>query len=237
MSLSTLEGADVGLPARRLVALTAGISEPSSTRMLADRLAQRSVQQLRELGSVAEVGTVELAPLALDIARATVANLRSEDLNAAFEEVATADGIIACTPVYKAGISGLFKSFVDLLDNDLLIAKPVLLAATAGTARHSLVIDEQIRPLFAYMRALVLPTSVFAASEDWASPELNERISRSSSELATVVHAGLEHAIVERGWSSYQHEFGSNATRAEKDSTEMDFDSPLMRLATGGTAG
>ena len=30
-------------------------------------------------------------------------------------------------------MSGLFKSFVDVLDNDLLVAKPVLLAATGGT--------------------------------------------------------------------------------------------------------
>jgi len=223
-------------PPRRLVVLTAGISQPSSTRLLADRIAQRSLEHLRDMGSVAEAGSLELAPLALDIARATVASLRSDDLNAAFMQVATADAIIACTPIYKAGISGLFKSFVDLLDNDLLIAKPVLLAATAGTSRHSLVIDEQMRPLFAYMRTLALPSSVFAASEDWASPELGDRISRSSIELAVVVHAGLEHAIVERGWSGYRHEFGSNATRAEQDSAGVDFDSPLMHLATGGKA-
>ena len=56
-----------------------------------------------------------------------------------------------------------------MLDDDLLIAKPVLLAATAGSSRHALVIDEQMRPLFAYMRALTLPTSVFAGPEDWGA--------------------------------------------------------------------
>src|SRR5579871_5926028 len=160
---------------RRLVAISAGTSEPSTTRMLTDRIAQRSVELLHELEPARPAPAarvVELAPLAVDIARATVSGLPSVDLQAAIEQVAGADALIVATPVYKAGISGLFKSFVDLLDNDLLIAKPVLIAATAGSSRHALVADEQLRPLFAYMRALTLPTSVFAAHEDWSASEL-----------------------------------------------------------------
>jgi FMN reductase len=64
------------------------------------------------------------------------------ELQAAIEQIATADAVIAAAPVYKAGISGLFKSFVDVLDNDLLVAKPVLLAATTGSSRHAHVVDE-----------------------------------------------------------------------------------------------
>jgi NAD(P)H-dependent FMN reductase len=61
-------------------------------------------------------------PLAVDTARATVAGFSSEQLQAAIDRLAAADAIIAATPVYKAGMSGLFKSFVDVLDNDLLVA-------------------------------------------------------------------------------------------------------------------
>jgi FMN reductase len=117
-----------------------------------------------------------------------------------------------------------------------LIAKPVLLAATAGSSRHALVIDEQMRPLFGYMRALTLPTSVFAATEDWGAPELGGRISRAAAELAVAVHAGIEHGIAERAWSGYQHEFAGSATRAEHAAADIDFESPLMRLAAGGRA-
>jgi FMN reductase len=121
-----------------------------------------------------------------------------------------------------------------LLDNDRLIAKPVLLAATAGSNRHALVIDEQMRPLFGYMRALTLPTSVFAAPEDWGSSELGERIARAATELAVSVHAGIEHGIAERAWSGYQHQFAGNATCAERTASDIDFESPLMRVAAGG---
>src|SRR5439155_11232509 len=150
--------------------------------------------------------------------------------------VAAADALVASTPIYKAAISVLFMSFVDVLDNDLLVAKPVLLAATAGTSRHALVIDEQLRPLFGYMRALVLPTSVFAGPEDWASSELGERIDRAATELAVIVQADVERQITDRAWSAYQHQFAGNASRAARTSEDIDFDSPLMRLAAGGTA-
>ncbi len=112
----------------------------------------------------------------------------------------------------------------------------MLLAATGGTPRHALVIDDQMRPLFAYLRALVLPTSVYAAPEDWGSPELGARIERAATELAVIVRAGIEQQVADRAWSGYQHEFAGNASRAEQTADDVDFDSPLMRLAAGGRA-
>jgi FMN reductase len=219
---------------RNLVIVSAGTSQPSTTRMLADQIAAESVRRLRELGDDATVGAVEVAALAVDVARASVTGVPSAELQAAIEQIAAADAVIAAAPVYKAGITGLFKSFVDVLDDDLLIAKPVLLAATAGSSRHALVVDDQMRSLFAYMRALTLPTSVFAAPEDWGAAELGERVRRAATELAVVVHGRIEQGIADRAWSGYRHEFAGNATRAEQTAAEADFDSPLMRLAAGG---
>jgi FMN reductase len=219
---------------QHLVIVSAGTSQPSTTRMLADRIAAGSVEQLHELEVDATVAAVEVAPLAVDVARASVTGVPSTELQAAIEQIASADAVIAATPVYKAGISGLFKSFVDVLDDDLLIAKPVVLAATAGSSRHALVVDEQMRSLFAYLRALTLPTSVFAAPEDWNAPELGERVRRASTELAVVVHGQIEQRIADRVWSGYRHEFAGNATRAEQTAADADFDTPLMRLAAGG---
>jgi FMN reductase len=219
----------------RLVLISAGTGNPSSTRLLGDRIAQKTLNLLGDAEAPPTVSVVELGPLAVDIARATVSGVASADLQAAIERLAAADGVIAATPVYKAGISGLFKSFVDLLDNDLLVAKPIALAATAGSARHALVVDEQMGPLFAYMRALALPTSVFATPEDWGASELGERIERVATELSVLLRAGVGGEIAERNWTAHQHEFAGNATRADRSGDDVDFDSPLMRLATGGS--
>jgi FMN reductase len=218
-----------------LAVVSAGVSDPSSTRLLADRIAQRSVDQLREAGRPATVTVIELAPIAVDIARSLVSGLPNDAVQDAIDRLARADAIIASTPVYKAGVSGLFKSFVDLIDNDLLIAKPVILAATGGTARHAMVVDEQLRPLFAFLRAIPTPTSLYAAPEDWGSPDLGVRIQRAATELTLLLSSGVTHSIATDNWSGYQHQFGGNATRAERHVADVDFDSDLMRLAAGGT--
>jgi FMN reductase len=150
--------------------------------------------------------------------------------------VTTADGIIVSTPIFKASISGLLKTFLDVLDDDAVIAKPVILAATAGSSRHALAVDSQIRPLLAYMRALVMPTAVFAAPEDWKSQELVERTRRAAAELAVVVHARVESQITDATGTRYRHEFGGNSARGDGDAGDVDFDSALMRLAAGGSA-
>lgn len=219
---------------KRLVVVSAGTGNPSSTRQLADRIAQTALDVLAGAGTPGTASVIELGPLAVETARATVAGFPGEPVQAAIDRLASADGIIAATPVYKAGVSGLFKTFVDVLDEDLIVAKPVLLAATGGSSRHALVIDGQMRPLFAYMRALTLPTSVYAAPEDWGSSELGRRIERAATELAVIVRAGVERQVADGAWSGYQHRFAGNATRAERTAADVDFDSPLMRLAAGG---
>jgi FMN reductase len=147
-------------------------------------------------------------------------------------ELGEADGIVVSTPVYKAGASGLLTSFFQVLDNDLLIAKPVIPAATAGTARHALVVDEQLRSLFAYLRALTVPTSVFAAPEDWNDPALGKRLDRAAFELLLLMESGFAKAVRNETWRSYQHEFGS----AGDTEVSIDLNSDLMRLAAGGSA-
>lgn len=220
--------------AARLVVVNAGVSDPSTTRMLADRAAQKVLDLLREAGVAATVSVIDLAPLAADIARALVAGFPGTAVQEAIDQVAAADALIAATPVYKAGLSGLFKSFVDLLDDDLLIATPVILAATAGTARHAMVVDDHLRPLFAFLRAIPVPTSLFAAPDDWSSPALTGRIERAAHELAHLVRAGVRRSIQGAAWRGYQHRFDGNATRAEHTAADVDFDTDLMRLAAGG---
>lgn len=223
-------------PAKRLVLLSAGTGNPSSTRQLADRIAQKALDLLREAGTPATASVVELGPLAADTARAAVAGFPGAEVQQAIDRLAAADAVVVATPVYKAGISGLLKTFVDVLDDDLLVAKPALLAATGGTPRHALVIDDQLRPLLAFMRAFALPTSVYAAPGDWGSAALGTRIERAATELAVLVRAGVEQQVAEQAWSSYQHQFAGNASRSDRTGADVDFDSPLMRLAAGGRA-
>jgi FMN reductase len=219
----------------QLTVVSAGTSDPSSTRLLADRIAERTVDLAGRRGQAVTTTVIELRELAADISTATVSQLITPRLRQAIDALAAADGLVVSTPVYKAGASGLFKSFFDLLDNDLLIGKPVILAATAGTARHALVADDQLRPLFAYLRALPVPTSLFAAPEDWADPALNHRAERAARELILLMESGFARAVRDEAWDSYQHEFASSAeARRGDDEPAINLNTDLMRLAAGG---
>jgi FMN reductase len=217
----------------RLVVVSAGTSDPSSTRLLADRAAERAVAIATQHGNAVTVGVIELREIAADISTALTTQLITPKLQQAITVLGEADGVIAAAPVYKAGPSGLFTSFFHVLDNDLLIAKPVVLAATAGTARHALVADDQMRPMFAYLRTMTAPTSLFAAPEDWSDPALASRIDRAALELVLLMESGFARAIKDQSWQSYQHEYGS----AGGTELAIDLDTDLMRLATGGSAG
>jgi FMN reductase len=199
---------------RTLAVVSAGLSVPSSTRLLADRLAGATVRALTEepppggVGSSdmrgalrergprdsidATVEVVELREHARDLADNLVTGFPNASLRTALDTVVGADGLIVVTPIFSASYSGLFKMFFDVVDKDALSGKPVLLGATAGTARHSLALDHALRPLFAYLRTVVVPTAVFAAAEDWGAGDatnrdLARRIERAAGELADLV--------------------------------------------------
>ncbi|MGZ4480549.1 MAG: FMN reductase [Nocardioidaceae bacterium] len=178
---------------RHVVVVTAGLSEPSSTRLLADRLAAATDRALRLYDEQVEVEVVELRDLAHALTDHLLTGFPSGALADALASVQKADGVIAVTPVFSASYSGLFKTFFDVVEDGALAGKPVLVAATAGTARHSLVLEFAMRPLFAYLQATVVPTGVFAATEDFGGAggglvdALGERVDRAARELAALI--------------------------------------------------
>lgn len=213
-----------------LAVVSAGTSDPSSTRLLADRSADRVRAIARARGREVTTTGIDLRELATEITSALTSRLVGPRLASGVAALGSADGVIASTPIYQAGASGLFTSFFQVLDDDLLIAKPVILAATAGTARHALVVDEQLRGLFAYLRALPVPTSLFAASEDWNDTALGARIDRAALELVLLMESEFARHVKDASWHRYQHEFGS----AGGTEYGIDLDSDLMKLAADG---
>ncbi|WP_313480730.1 FMN reductase [Microbacterium sp.] len=177
---------------RRIAVVSAGLSNPSSTRMLADRLAAETARALRERDIDVKVDVIQLRDLAHDITNNLLTGFAPPALETAINTVVSADALIAVTPIFSTSYSGLFKSFIDVLDPDALTGMPVLIGASAGTARHSLAIDYAIRPLFAYLHAEAVSTGVFAASSDWGGAgdevaPLAKRVEKGARELAEAI--------------------------------------------------
>ncbi len=176
-----------------LAVITAGLTQPSSTRLLADRLTEAVVRALRDTrGSTDDVvvEVVEVRDVAHDLTNHVLTGFASPELQVRLDAISEADAVIVVTPIYAASFSGLFKMLIDVLPADALRDTPVLLGATGGTSRHSLAIDHALRPLFAHLGALVAPVAVFAASDDWGSQDaglLGERITRAGRSFAGLI--------------------------------------------------
>lgn len=222
---------------QEIVVITAGISEGSQTTSLASQAVKHLQELLEQQGIRAHFSTVQIKDLAGDIAQAAVTGRTSDRLQSRLDQIRGAAGVIAATPVYKASFAGLFKSFLDLLDDDALVATPLLLLGTGGTPRHSLVLDHDLRALFSYFRPLTVPTAVYAATEDWAQPKaLADRLRRAGREFSVLLRADLKSQIFRRGEDQgYRITYvGGPVDEDLSLEDELDFDSELMRLAAGG---
>ncbi|WP_433164496.1 FMN reductase [Kribbella sp. CA-247076] len=175
---------------RSIAVVTAGLTTPSSSRLLADQLAAAVRDELSGRGITARIEIIEVRDHAHDLTNNLLTGFPSAELRTVLETVERADALIAVTPTFSASYSGLFKMFFDVLDDKALAGKPVLLGATGGTERHSLVLDFALRPLFAYLKALPVATGVYAASTDWGTgaAKLRTRITQAATELVASLH-------------------------------------------------
>jgi FMN reductase len=203
------------MTSRKLAVVSAGLSQPSSTRLLADQLAAATRAELErhdvalerrpagpaQVPAHVDVQVIELRDHAHDLMNHMLTGFPSTRLKEAIDAVAGAGGLIAVTPIFNASYSGLFKSFFDVIDGTALADKPVLAAATGGTARHSLALEHALRPMFTYLHAVVVPTAVYAATEDWAGgagdTALRGRVRRAARELADQMVRRDEREVVD----------------------------------------
>jgi FMN reductase len=179
------------MTSRTLTTISAGLGKPSASRLLADRLTAAAVRALEAQGVTPDTRVIELRDHAHDLVNAMLTGVPTGGLPGVIDATVHADGLIVVTPIFNASYSGLFKTFFDVLEPGSLTGKPVLIAATGDTPRHSLVIDHAMRPLFSYLRSVVIPTGVYAASQDWGEDRggdaLTERIERAAGELAELL--------------------------------------------------
>ena len=168
-------------------------SDKSRTKVLALALAEAVADALPSHLPI-QLQVLEIARLAPYILAGGGSRELPPEGAAAVRAIETADLLIAATPVYKGSYTGLFKHLFDLVGPDALVGRPVLLAANGGSDRHALVVDHQLRPLFAFFRALTVPSAVYAAEADFdgyalQSQALRARINEAAGQAATLLAA------------------------------------------------
>ncbi|HMR50236.1 MAG TPA: NAD(P)H-dependent oxidoreductase [Arachnia sp.] len=174
----------------RIIVISGGLGSPSSTRVLGDDIVTRLREALALEGQDLDATVVELRELAHPIMDAMLTGFPIGELARVVDEVASADALVVVSPTFSASFSGLVKSFFDILEPGTLTGKPVLMAATGGTERHSLMLEFAMRPLFSYLGATPVRTAVFAATSDFGgsgAASLDRRVKQATSELAAAL--------------------------------------------------
>ncbi len=173
--------------AKRIALVSGGLRVSSSTRLLADQAAEAVRNAFADRNEQVEFVHVELRDYAHDLMDALLTGFPAGRLRDQVEAVVASDGVIAVTPTYSASYSGLFKAFFDIVEEGQLAGVPLLMAATGGSERHSLMLEFAMRPLFAYLGAETVRTGVFAATSDFGESGLDRRLARAASELVDAV--------------------------------------------------
>lgn len=176
------------LPPRlpRVVAFAASAKRPARSRFLVEAVAAE-LSRLRRIDlrvyDLLDAGPGLGAPRREDL---TLPAARMVD------EIERADALILGTPVYQGGYAGLFKHVFDFIEPVKLAGRPVVLTATGGGLRHSLVVEHSMRPLFGFFASHIAPTSIYAgpdciANDAVLDPAIGKRIASAASELSALI--------------------------------------------------
>lgn len=167
-----------------VVGVSGSVTRPSRTTALVQAI-------VAAIASKADVDTrvIELVDAAPHLFSALTPYQVEGKSREILDLVEDADLLVVATPVYRASMSGALKHLFDLVDHRAFVGKPVLLAATGGSLMHGLVTEHQLRPLFGFLNALTLPTTVYAVESDFdnyqvSTAKIGERIARAADEAA-----------------------------------------------------
>ena len=170
-----------------VVGFSGNFIRPSKTRALVEGVARDVAGQAGR-----DALSFDILDLGPSFATARWAAELDEQGATVLNAVVNADLLVVGSPTYKGSYTGLFKHFFDLVDPLALRGKPVLLLATGGGDRHALVVEHQLRPLFAFFEARVLPTATFVTERDFLdgtlhAPAALERIARSVEDAVSAL--------------------------------------------------
>ena len=220
----------------KIVAVTTSLSEDSTTLKLTDRILATITSVGESVGTEITTETLNIRSLASALTDMTLTGFRSEQLEAAFDTVAEADAVVTVSPVYKVAPVGLHTLFWQLIDEQALTRKPVLIASTGGTPRHSLAAETVLRPMLSYLKGIVVPTTVFAATDDWGLAEggraLTARIRQAGEEFVS-----LTSTIIGAGRGDLAELTGPSGAVSGSTGAESEFDpesiTPFAQLLEG----
>ena len=150
------------------IALLAGSKVGSKTRTAMDY----TIKIANEKYPDAEITLLDLAEFEMVFSDGRDYREYEGDTKYVTETIMAADAIIIGTPTFQASIPATLKNIFDLLPVNAFRDKVVSMFVTAGTAKHYLMVEQQLKPILAYMKAQIVQTYVFIEEKDFYRKEI-----------------------------------------------------------------
>lgn len=151
----------------KIVALAGSIvGSKTKTAML------KVVEMLQQKYPEHEVTLLDLAEYKLEFSDGRNYFEYDGDTKYVTETIMAADAIVIGTPTFQASIPATLKNIFDLLPVNAFRDKVVSTVVTAGTSKHYLMVEQQLKPILAYMKAYIVPTYVFIEEKDFLRKEI-----------------------------------------------------------------
>ncbi|WP_421383502.1 NADPH-dependent FMN reductase [Bacillus salacetis] len=131
-----------------------------------------TVQSVKEKYPDAEVELLDLADYDIQFSDGRNYLEYEGDTGHVTKTLMEADAIIIGTPVFQASIPATLKNIFDLLPQNAFRDKVVSILVTAGSSKHYLIAEQQIKPILAYMKAQIVQTYVFIEEKDFHMKEI-----------------------------------------------------------------
>lgn len=133
---------------------------------------EKTVQFFEEKYAAHEVTLIDLAQYDLPFSDGRNYFEYEGDAKYVTETIMGADALVIGMPVFQASMPATLKNIFDMLPVNAFLNKVVSIIVTAGSPKHYLIAEQQLKPILAYMKAMIVPTYVFIEEKDFLRTDI-----------------------------------------------------------------
>lgn len=151
----------------KIIGLSGSISG-KKTRIAVDY----TLTQIKALNTQVDTELLDLANYSMAFSDGRDYRDYTGDTLVVIEKIMKADAYVIGTPTYQSSIPGALKNVFDLLPVDSFKDKVISIISTAGSEKHYLSAEYQLKPILHYMKAIVVPKYVFLEDKHYRGNEI-----------------------------------------------------------------
>ncbi len=119
----------------------------------------------KKIDPTIETELIDLKDYEIELVNGSPLSFYNKDTWNVVQKIVNADLLVFGSPIYQASITGSLKNLLDHLPINGLKSKVTGIVTLAGSEKHFLVGEYQLRPILAYLKGIVPYSNVFVTND------------------------------------------------------------------------